>query len=57
MKTGRRLDGVEFEVKLLQVKSGDCWDIQYPDGSIEEAVVVAELVVVKEKAAAPSTIV
>ncbi len=50
MNTGdvcrRRLDGVEFEVKLLRTYgSGDCWDIEYLDGNTEEAVPVAELVV------------
>jgi hypothetical protein len=52
-----RLDGVACEVQLLRTyESGACWDIEYLDGTTEEAVPVAELVM-KEKAAAPSTIV
>jgi hypothetical protein len=52
----RCLNGVELEVQLLRTcGSGDCWDIKYLDGNTEEAVFVSELVV-KEKAAAPSTI-
>jgi predicted TPR repeat methyltransferase len=52
----RLLDDVEFEVKLLRThEPGDCWDIEYLDGNIEEAVPVAELVVKEEEVAAAST--